>query len=173
MKKELREKMLSIRLSLSSTFIKDASTSLVQHIKLHPSYRHAKHIGIYHPIKNEPILLDLLQDQSKHFYLPKVVENSMIYVPFNQQTTLETSLLNIKEPESFNDQSHRLDLVIIPALAMDKQGNRLGFGKGFFDRFLTLHPTLFVIAVIYPFQLVDAIPVEDHDKQVNAVLMSD
>lgn len=173
MKTELREKMLSIRLSLSSSFMKDASSSLVQQLKHHPSYQKATHIGIYHPIKNEPSLLTLLDDLTKHFYLPKVVNDSMIYVPYDHKTTLETSSLSIKEPDSFNDHSHRLDLVIIPALAIDKQGNRLGFGKGFFDRFLNLYPTLFVIAVIYPFQLVDIIPVEKHDKQVHDVLISD
>jgi 5-formyltetrahydrofolate cyclo-ligase len=173
MKKELRDAMLMKRLAMSSDDIHQASLSLLSKVKQHPAFLQATHIGLFHPIKNEPDLTDLLQIPNKHFYLPKVVEMSLIYAPFTKDTSLETSTLNIKEPIGLQDYSHRLDLVIIPALAVDAKGNRLGFGKGYFDRFLERHPHLKVLAVVYPFQVVDLLPVEQHDKQVTDILVSD
>lgn len=65
-----------------------------------------------------------------------------------------------------------LDLVIVPGIAFDWQGNRLGFGGGFYDRFLA--PCLATrVGLAYAFQMVDAVPIENHDVQMDVLVTED
>jgi 5-formyltetrahydrofolate cyclo-ligase len=171
MKEALRETILTKRLALSPEEVKTYSLSLINQIRALPAYQHAKHIGLYSPIKNEPNLLALLEDP-KQFYLPKVVDLTMIYVPYHTDTKLEKSSLGILEPIDNNDASSQLDMIIIPGIVFDPAGNRIGFGKGYFDRFLLhIRPT-HVIGVAYPFQMEKRLMTSRLDVPVDLVLVA-
>jgi 5-formyltetrahydrofolate cyclo-ligase len=170
MKQDLRQKMLTKRLELTTTQQENSLKIILMHLKNHPLYKRARHIGLYYPIKNEVSILSLLSDQEKTFYLPKVAGQTLIYVQYHANTSLVRSSLNILEPVGNLDDASLLDLVLIPALAIDKNNHRLGFGKGYFDRFLADHPHLKVIAIIYQFQKVEVIEHEPHDMPVDDVI---
>jgi 5-formyltetrahydrofolate cyclo-ligase len=154
------------------------SVSLIEQLMQDTRILSANTIGLFHPIKKEPNLLPLMSIfPTKQFYLPKVHGQSMDYVLYRDSyaetsTPLQLSELNIHEPIGTTYLQHPLDVVLIPALAIDANLHRLGFGKGFFDAFLSRLRPKHVIAVIYPFQYVNALPYEDHDQRVDDVLIA-
>jgi 5-formyltetrahydrofolate cyclo-ligase len=171
MKDTLRESLLNQRLALSPSIVKSYSQSLIQQIIALPSFQQAKVIGLYSPIKNEPDLTPLI-NQGKQVLLPKVVGETLIYGRWNKHDTLIKSSLHILEPTTDQDESHLLDLLIIPGVAFDRLGNRLGFGKGFFDRYLHSKRPPLVIGVCYPFQLQKQLLVTKDDRKVDLVLIA-
>ncbi len=178
MKTPLRASLLSQRLSLSDDDVHHYSMSLIHQLIHDPRILNAQSIGLFHPIKNEPNLLSMIDTfPTKQFYLPKVHDATMDYVLYRDAHThdvapLEKSELNIMEPIGTTYRQHPLDVLLIPALAIDTHFNRLGFGKGFFDAYLKRCRPTVVIAVIYPFQYVNALPHEAHDQRVDDVVVA-
>ena len=171
MKDTLRQTLLQQRMALSLALVETYSQSLMKQIIALPAFQQAKVIGLYSPIKNEPDLRPLV-NQGKQVLLPKVVGDSLIYGQWKQTDTLIKSPLNILEPTTNKDESHLLDLLIIPGVAFDRFGNRLGFGKGYFDRYLSTKRPPLVIGVCYPFQLQKQLQVTQEDMKVDLVLIA-
>jgi 5-formyltetrahydrofolate cyclo-ligase len=171
MKDSLRQALLLQRLSLSSAMVETYSQSLMKQIIALPAFQQAKVIGLYSPIKNEPDLRPLIT-RGKLVLLPKVVGDSLIYGQWKQTDILIKSPLDILEPNTDKDESHLLDLLIIPGVAFDRLGNRLGFGKGYFDRYLASKRPPLVIGVCYPFQLQKQFQVTQEDMKVDLVLVA-
>jgi 5-formyltetrahydrofolate cyclo-ligase len=171
MKDTLRQTLLNQRLGLSSSMVLSYSQSLINQIIALPSFQHAKVVGLYAPIKNEPDLRPLI-NQGKHILLPKVVGNTLIYGRWQPTDVLIQSSLHILEPNTDQDESHLLDLLIIPGVAFDRLGNRIGFGKGYFDRYLASKRPPMVVGVCYPFQIQQALPVTKEDMKVDLVLVA-
>lgn len=96
----------------------------------------------------------------------------MVLRRYTGKSDLKEGAFGIMEPcgEVFADYQ-AIDLAIIPGMAFDRQGNRLGRGKGYYDRFLPLLlPYIYIIGVCFPFQLLDDIPTEEHDIKMDTVL---
>lgn len=108
---------------------------LIDKLKQTVQYKQAQHIMIFYPMKDEVNLLPLLNDSSKQFYLPKIEGKTLLCCPFDDKTELCASCFNTKEPVS-EPTGVTPDIVIVPALAVDKNNYRLGYGGGFYDRFL-------------------------------------
>lgn len=172
MKSTIRDSLLTQRLAMTPDEVMQASLSIIYQLVKHPLFIKATHIGLFHPIKNEPNLTSLINFSYKKFYLPIVKDQTIIYSRFSKDTHLVKSSFNILEPNASMDESGHLELVIIPAIAIDEKLYRLGFGKGYFDRFLSAHPHLKVLAVIYPFQKIKTFDHEDHDMPVSDVILS-
>lgn len=171
MKDTLRQTLLTQRMALSPALVESYSQSLINQLIALPAFQRAKVIGLYSPIKNEPDLTPLIS-QGKKVLLPKVVGDTLIYGRWHHDQPLIKSELNILEPNTHNDESHLLDLLIIPGVAFDRLGNRLGFGKGYFDRFLASNRPPLVIGVCYPFQMITNLEVSKTDMKVDVVLVA-
>ncbi|MCQ2753949.1 MAG: 5-formyltetrahydrofolate cyclo-ligase [bacterium] len=151
--------------------IKNISIKLAQKLQKTEEYRQAKNIMIFYPLENEVDLLSILNDKGKHFYLPKVSGKDLLCCPYCTGDELCKSCFNTQEPLSDGVDKALIDLVIVPALACDINNYRLGYGGGFYDRFLSNSnvkkivciPKEFVVETIYP-EVTD-IPV---DKVVTA-----
>lgn len=162
-KKELRIQAKKIRKNLN---IKLISQKLVDLIRQADIYKSADNVLIYYPKENEIDLLDLLNDDKK-FYLPKIEGNNLLICPFSQE--LSISKFNTLEPCTDAVSSNILDLAIVPALMADKCGNRLGYGGGFYDRFLKNANVATLVAL--PIELViDQLPFEDHDVKIDFLI---
>ena len=111
------------------------SENLVQNIRQNDAYKKAKHVMLFYPTRYEVNLLKLLEDDKK-FYFPRVKEDDLLVCPYENWVQLEKSEFNILEPCSNPVEPKVLDLIIVPALMVDKKGYRLGYGGGFYDRFL-------------------------------------
>lgn len=163
-KQKLRTKYKSIRKTLD---IATKSKILTEKIRKFDIYQNAEHIMIYYPLKYEINLLDLLNDNKK-FYLPKVNGLDIDVCPYSNE--LELSEYNIKEPCSNPVKPEILDLIIVPAIAVDRDNNRLGYGKGYYDRFLAKYPKIKTVTLIPKELIIKSIPEDKSDIKIQTVL---
>jgi 5-formyltetrahydrofolate cyclo-ligase len=82
---------------------------------------------------------------------------------------LENGVFGTKHPRNAVEWKESYDLIIVPGLAFDSHGHRLGYGGGYYDAFLPRHPNTLKVGVGFPFQLVESVPVEDFDEKVDLV----
>ncbi|MBQ8460268.1 5-formyltetrahydrofolate cyclo-ligase [bacterium] len=188
-KQQLRSKAKTLRKTLD---LEKISKKLVKLIQSDELYKNAENVMLFYPTKFEVNLLDLLQDD-KNFYLPRVCtlslcereplllsdESREIYnggrgfievCPYKIGDELIKSELNIVEPVSKPVKPNILDLVIVPALMTDKSGYRLGYGGGFYDRFLT-NVKFKTICPIPKELFVENLPHEKHDIKMNKIII--
>ena len=114
----------------------DASCNLILKLIETNEYKQAKNIMIFYPMKNEVNLLELLNDSSKTFFLPKIDGKNLLCCEYKNGDELYESCFKTLEPLTKSVNKNQIDLVIVPALCCDKSNYRLGYGGGFYDRFL-------------------------------------
>ena len=165
-KSDLRKKAKCIRKSLS---IAEKSTIAIKKIRENTLYIPAKNVLIYYPLRYELNLLALLDDE-KNFYLPRVCGENLQICPFKKGDKLVTSSFNICEPCSNSINPRNLDLVVVPALMADKSGFRLGYGGGFYDRFLVKNNTVKTILPIAKELIVEELPHEGFDIKIDEII---
>ena len=128
-KKTLRKQALEKR----AEFSRDLSIKIMHKILNSPEFKFAKNIALYMPIKNEIDLTDLFKIRDKNYYLPRCNNNELEFVKFDNN--LVEGAFGILEPKGDKINPEILDIVYIPALMANKKCYRLGYGKGFYDRF--------------------------------------
>lgn len=165
-KTSLRISAKSIRKTLDIT---ELSRIAVVKIRKLDIYKQAKNVLIFYPMKFEINLLGLLNDD-KNFYLPRVCGENLSICPFKLGDELIKSDFNVCEPCSNPIDPKLLDLIIVPALMADKNGYRLGYGGGFYDRFLEKNSKIPTLLPIAKELLVDVLPHEDFDIKIDYVL---
>lgn len=164
---DLRIKAKRIRKSLD---ISKISSLAIFKIRKSDVYKSAKNVLIFYPMRYEINLLDLLDDD-KNFYLPKVCGQKLFICPFKKGDKLEKSAcFNVNEPCTEPVDPNKLDLIIVPALMVDKYGNRLGYGGGFYDRFLEEYSTIRTLVPIPKELFVDNLPIEKFDRKIDIVI---
>jgi|LakMenE01Jun11ns_1017448.scaffolds.fasta_scaffold9832796_2 5-formyltetrahydrofolate cyclo-ligase len=166
-KVQIRREMLEKRLSMEPDVVARKSAKLIKTIIKQRWFKDAKFIAIYHPIKNEVNLLGLLDELDKTFALPKVKGQDLEFLTYEKGQKLALSEFNIMEPVEGKNISDHLDVLFVPALAIDKYRNRVGFGKGYFDRFFKRFRPRFIVGVIYDFQEYNRIKAEKDDMPVD------
>lgn len=131
----------------------------------------ADKILMYHSLPDELSTHRFLSkwNKLKKFYLPRVNGVNLEILPYNE-SRLELGAFHIEEPQGSEViDPEEIELVVVPAVAYDKRGNRLGRGKGFYDRLLqTTRATK--IGVGYEFQLLDELPAEPHDVPMDVII---
>lgn len=165
-KTDLRAKAKSIRKELD---IKNISHVICEKIKNSEEFHSAKHVMIFYPLKDEINLLELLNEDKK-FYLPKMNGLTLNVCPYQKGDKLEIKAFGVKEPRTSPVSAKILDLIIVPALMVDKNNYRLGYGKGFYDRLIT-HTKAKTIVCIPKELLIEELPIEPHDKKVDIVIV--
>ncbi len=130
-------------------------------------------VAFYHSIKKEldlTLLWEFAWSQHIQVLLPKVVSSIEItFCDFNSYADLQQGNFNILEPIT-QEYKGNIDIIFVPGLAFDKQGIRLGYGAGFYDRFLQQNPSSLKIGVCYHEAILESIPKEDHDIAMDFVL---
>lgn len=166
-KSELRKKAKEIRHSLDMKII---SEKIVENIKNNEIYKKSQHIMIFYPLIHEVDLLGLLEDD-KNFYLPKVDGENMLVCPYKKCDELTISEFKTKEPTTKPISPEILDLVFVPALMVDKDNHRLGYGGGFYDKFLSKHALNSKKIVAIPSALiVKKLPSESFDAKIDVTI---
>ena len=126
---------------------------------------------MYHSLPDQLSTIKFLKKwhDRKRFFLPRVNGVNLDILPY-EETRLELGSFHIEEPtgEDVVDVND-IELMVIPAVAFDRKGNRLGRGKGFYDRLLSSSKAT-KIGVGYEFQLFDSIPSEPHDVAMDMVI---
>lgn len=117
-------------------------------------------------------LMDELVAQGKTVLLPCVINDTdMELRRYTGPQDLQTGPFGIQEPtgELFTDYE-AIDVAIVPGMAFDAEGHRLGRGKGYYDRFLSRVPHLYKIGLCFSWQLVDHVPCDEHDIKMDEVI---
>lgn len=134
-------------------------------------YKNSKNIMIFYPTIFEVNLLSLLKDNSKIFYLPRIKEKELECCPYCIGDELAESHFHTSEPTCKACSKTIIDLVIVPALAVDKNNYRLGYGGGFYDRFLQNYEGKKVVCIPKEL-LVPTVYPESHDIKMDLILHS-
>lgn len=167
-KEVLRAKCKEIRKTLD---VKSISEKIIEKIFFLEEYQRAKHIMIFYPLLHEVDLLRLTEEVSKNFYLPKVQGEKLLVCPYKKEDKLEVSEFKTKEPKTLQVSSNLMDIVFVPAVSAARNFNRLGYGGGFYDRFLSeLSPKTLKIVAIPDILIVDNIPCQDFDEKVDIII---
>lgn len=149
-----------------------ASKKLTEIIAKSDYFLKAKNVMLFYPLKDEINLLDLLKFD-KNFYFPRCFNNEILCCPY-VEGDFECGSYNIKEPKTEPLKNlNQLDLIIVPALCADKKGNRLGYGKGFYDRFLKNEAIKAKkIAAVLKDLYFNEIPVEEFDIKMDKIFFA-
>ena len=132
-------------------------------------------IMLYNALSDEvptQALMDQLVAQGKTVLLPCVINDTdMELRRYTGPQDLQTGSFGILEPtgELFTDYD-TIDVAIVPGMAFDAEGHRLGRGKGYYDRFLSRVPHLYKIGLCFSWQLVDHVPCDEHDIKMDEVI---
>lgn len=170
-KRDIRRRMKTLRTMLSDMEKECAADSVFEQLEKTAAFMMADKVLMYHSLPDELQTVKFLKKWSgrKHFFLPRVNGVNLDILPYEEQR-LELGAFHIEEPTGDTvSNPEEIELVIVPAVAYDRKGTRLGRGKGYYDRLLsTLKAT--TIGVGYDFQLYDELPSESHDVPVHMVI---
>lgn len=170
----LREQMREVKRQHQDQ-LASMSEAIINRIQLHLTHHSSLIIMAYWPLADEVdirVLIEQLVAKGCTVLLPKVVDDKQMELRrYTSPADLVEGAFHILEPqgEPFTDFG-QIDMVLVPGVAFDAAGHRLGRGKGYYDRFLTAHPTLYKLGVCFPFQRVANVPSEAHDVTMDAVI---
>ena len=169
-KQYLRIKTKEKLKTLSKKEKEESSKNIVYKIRKSKEYQKAKYIMIYNALKDEVDLKELTKDKDKIFIYPRCINNKeMIALIPNSEDDFETGMFNIKEPIINKSViANKIDLIICPLVAFDKDKNRLGNGSGYYDRFLAKYNCL-KIGVGFKIQELKGVPNEKFDRKLDII----
>ena len=173
-KKELRKQIREKKRAMTPEEIQSASQKLKELFLATEQYQKAKTIYGYLPYNQEvrtvPILEQTLVD-GKRVAVPKIFGDEMKFIYLTDLTQVEEGYAGIPEPVADGPVADDpTALVLMPGLAFDKEGRRVGYGGGFYDKFLTKEPQHPTVALCYDFQISEELPTEEFDVPVDLVL---
>lgn len=179
-KQLIRQQMIAQRNALTAEQVKQKSTAIAQNVFMLPEYAEADHVLLYADYRHEVMTKEIFDDailRKKKVYFPKCnPENgNMEFYQVVSVRQLTDGYKGIKEPivnpeHVYRYQKEENTLVIIPGVAFDMNGHRIGYGKGYYDRYLQDKRQLTAVALAYAQQLVDEIPQEAFDIRMDKIV---
>ncbi len=174
-KDELREEMRRLRRAMTAKEVNEKSGK-IQHLLFgFDKYINAKTVMVYISAFKEPSTIEIIRDalnRGKRVIAPiSDTETETITLSYlDDINDLKKSAYGIFEPSVIKPaDAAAIDFILVPGLAFDKRGNRMGFGKGYYDKLLC-HTAAEKTALCYGFQLLDEIPSDEHDVPMNTII---
>lgn len=174
LKKVIRKEILSIRKKMTESEVSDLSKLICESIIKTDIFKACQNICIYSPINNEVDVFYLIEDcllNNKSIYLPKTLEEDIEFYKFTSKNELTVGRYNILEPVSdiklIPDSN---TLIIMPGSVFSISKDRIGYGGGYYDRYLSNYPMCKTLAVAYDFQVLPSIPIESHDQKTDTII---
>lgn len=173
-KKALRKRIAEQKRAMTPEQIEAASQRLAERLFQTDAYQNALSIYGYlsynQEIRTLPILRRAMID-GKRVAVPKVYGDEMRFIWMDDLSLVAPGYYDIPEPIADGPVADdELALMLMPGLAFDPEGHRVGYGGGFYDRYLAAHPDHKLVALCYGFQLVDHLDCEAHDIPVHRVI---
>ena len=170
-KYQIRLKIKTLRTMLDNEERLKAAREVFDRLEQTAAFMLSDKVLMYHALPDELETRQFLAKwkDRKQFFLPRVNGVNLEILPYDE-SRLELGAFHIEEPTGTGTVNpDELELIVVPAVAFDRKGNRLGRGKGFYDRLLsTTRATK--IGVGYEFQLLDELPAEKHDVPMDMVI---
>ena len=148
--------------------ILDISQRIAEHILEQDWYRRATDVMIFYPLDSEISLLSLM-NSDKDFYLPRVCGKELEICPYKVGDELVVADYGVKEPKTFKADKDCIDIIFTPALMIDKNFHRLGYGGGYYDRLLSDYSGM-KVGVVSEKLFVDNIPSDIYDVKLDFVV---
>lgn len=172
--KKMLRKAVRVRLSAMSAAEKEECSAAICHsLKAHVAVCGARVVALFSPLADEPQLWPLVEELSASMVvlLPRVegdVMNFCCYAPEN----ISRGAFGIMEPSGGDAVApHEIDVIVVPGVAFAAGGERMGRGKGFYDKYMSQKEfRALKIGVCYACQLVESLPVEPHDVKMDAMV---
>lgn len=183
MKALMRQQILEKRNQLSVHQVLSKSTMIIHRLLEQPAIQQSSNIMVYLDFRNEVKTDGLIQHLLE--------QGKQVFIPVTNPATHTLVVSQLKDPAQDLKKGHfgllepktealrpvapaSIDLVIVPGLAFDTEGYRIGFGAGYYDRFLpTLRQGVPLISLLYELQLVEQVPREPHDIPVHLLITED
>lgn len=174
-KDELRQRMREAKRRYTADERAAFSVAVWQRLEAHPRFRAARTVLLYHALPDEVQTRPFLQrwHAEKRLLLPVVAGDDLEIRPYEGEEHLHTGAYGIREPEGRPvTDFFAIDLAVVPGMAFDRAGHRLGRGKGYYDRLLARlrRHGIYIIGICFDFQKVEAVPCEPHDVGMDEVL---
>ncbi len=174
MKNKIRKEIIKRREDLSREEVLRKSKIISEEVIEDGAYKKTENILIYIDFKGEVCTKFIIEDalkRGKNIFIPKIKEGEMVFYKFEGYDELESGYFGISEPKEDGElfDGNCEFIVITPAVAFDKANNRIGFGKGFYDRFFKRVNPVKKIGVCYDFQMVESCFSDKNDERVDVV----
>lgn len=170
MKTEIRKQMNQLRLQLSNEEFNNYSEQVIEKVVTYLKDNNFNNILIYMDMNKEVPVTRLINYNFNFFITKTTKELSLLINKYNKDEL-------VLHPYGFYESSSTdyinptlIEAAIIPGLAFDQNGNRLGYGKGYYDRFLANNPHIKRIAVCFDFQLIDFLPTNKYDQMMDIII---
>lgn len=175
-KESIRQEMKQRKELLTSDEIFQKSEVIQKLLYELPIYTEAEAVFCYvsfnQEVRTQNIITQALKDEKK-VYVPKIIQGSMRFIEIMSLADLIPGFFGILEPKLDDEVLPGINnLVIVPGLAFDKAGRRIGYGKGFYDRYFNLYgmDKFMKVALSYDFQIYDELPEFPDDVKMNMIL---
>lgn len=175
-KKEIRKSYLNRRLELTEAEILSKSLSITERLTKLSQYIESEIIYIYMDFKNEvktEFIIEAAYSKGKKVAIPKIEEDIMSFYYIDNLNELENGYFGILEPVTgklvTNEISSKV-IVVVPGIAFCEDGYRIGYGKGFYDRFLSKHDSLIKTAVCYESQISESFRHDEFDIKMDYII---
>lgn len=172
-KAQLRGHLLKVRKSLLVAEWREKSDRICNHLQSSELFSRSRSILAYLSFRQEPDLSPLWMDSKQQWGFPRCVAKSLVWHHYRPGDALNPGAYGILEPSADAPifPPDEVDLILVPAVACDRNGYRLGYGGGFYDRFLSLpqwqsKPT---IGIIFDFAYLPQLPIAPWDKPLHGV----
>lgn len=173
-KKELRRCIRDRKRAMTEEEIVTRSAALGKAFAASALYQQAKTVYGYLPYNQEVRTVPMLQQallDGKKVAVPKVIGDEMVFIYLEDLSQVEKGYAGIPEPIADEPIAQdKTALVLMPGLAFDPMGHRIGYGGGFYDKFLQREPEHPTLALCYEFQMLEHLETEKHDIPVDCVL---
>lgn len=172
-KAEIRKRILEARTALTIKEQEEKSYRIQSKVMELTWFKEAETVFLYMDCRAEvqtSLLLKRCFLEDKQVGIPKILGHDMFFYQMRHQEDVEAGYFNIPEPISGKRLEPERALVVVPGVAFDQNRIRMGYGRGFYDRYLKAHPQYRTVAIAYDCQLVESLPAEDHDINPDILL---
>lgn len=170
-KEDIRKRLLKIRRSLSKEEVLQMSRKIRERLFDLPEYRTSKVVMFYISHDNEVDTREMIAESlyTKKVLVPFTEKENIYPVVIESLNNLNRGAFGILEPREKKIHRRKIDMIIVPGVAFDHRGYRIGYGKGFYDRFLKERHGI-KIGLAYDFQIVERIPENEGDIPVDKII---
>lgn len=174
-KKDLRNFIRMQKGQFSSDELRELSFPILRRLLSHPRVKNAHVILMYYSLDDEVYthdIIDTLVEEGKEVLLPAVIDDTRMELRrYQGPQDLQGGFFHIMEPvgEVFSDYAS-VEVAVVPGMAFDSRNNRLGRGKGYYDRLLAQLPQTYKIGMCFDFQRLPGIPADENDQLMDEVI---
>lgn len=172
-KQHIRRQIAALRKACSDEEVEEKSLAITGRVLALPEFLHCRKMYIYadynHEVRTEYLIKEAWK-MGKQAAVPKVEGTEMRFILLEDFSKLAPGYFGIPEPVEGETVHWEDGLMIMPGVAFDRENRRVGYGGGFYDRFLEKHPGLFTVALGFEFQILDQVPFEETDIRPRVIV---